>query len=72
MTAFVLFDLLTRKPLAILWRRDQVGRWRTSNRRIISEIDISHIDHIADNKLGFDKLPISAIFEGMTRYHGQA
>jgi hypothetical protein len=71
-TAFVLFNIATQRPHAVLWRRDQLARWQTSNTRIISEIDVSHIDRIAAEKLSLAALPVSALFEGIGRYYGQA
>lgn len=68
MTAFVLFDLTTQRVHAVLWRRDQLSRWRTSNTRMISEIDMDHVDRIAADKLSLQALPKTALFEGLTRY----
>jgi len=72
LTCFVLFNLATQRVHAVLWRRDQLDRWQTNNTRIISEIDLTHIDRIAADKLSLQALPVSAIFEGMTRFHEQA
>lgn len=71
MTAFVLFDVATTRVHAVLWRRDQLGRWRTSSTRLIAEIALSHIDRIASEKLSLQALPVSALFEGIGRYYGR-
>lgn len=63
--AFILFNIATQRVHAVLWRRDQLARWRTSNTLLISETEID-LDAIA--VAGLQAIPKPALFEGLTRY----